>query len=314
MAASAKQLKQRWKDRPDLADAASAWLGDTARPLPTGIEFVEGRIDLRGLPTFPAGLIREINGTHWDQVDLSHADLSGLQLSDVRITGSRLDSTNMKRVVFAGGECVRTSLVGADLQDASFGGLRPGTGTTWSEVDFTKAKMAKRFIVGAQISNCTFRDTKMKATEFYRCLISDTVFATDLREVIFEGRRMGMAKERPFPEYESVPMRGVDFTGSTFYYTTFRQCATEAVTWPEDPKLRIVPVDSPQVEKAIAWLVAQGGGANKGAAKTLHDDVEDANVALPEGTRYLLVNLAEWERPPLDADVEAALFGAGQRS
>ncbi|MGH3975717.1 MAG: pentapeptide repeat-containing protein, partial [Pseudonocardiaceae bacterium] len=106
-----KQLKQRWKDDRELANATTAWLGDTSLPIPAGISQVDGLIDLRGLPTFPAGPVRKITSTRWDHLDLSHSDLSGLQLRDVEITDCRLDQANLKRAHLINVECSRTTLV-----------------------------------------------------------------------------------------------------------------------------------------------------------------------------------------------------------
>ena len=82
-------------------------------------------------------------------------------------------------------------------------------------------------------SRCTFTDTKMKGTEFSRCSISDTTFATDLSKVIFDGKRSGLARDLPFPEQESVVMRRVDLARSRLMFTGFRTCTVEGVPWPE---------------------------------------------------------------------------------
>ena len=41
--------------------------------------------------------------------------------------------------------------------------------------------------------------------------------------------------------------------------------------------------------------------------------MDEVNVLLPDGTPFVVVNLAEWEQPSYANDMEAALFGEGQR-
>jgi hypothetical protein len=182
-------------------------------------------------------------------------------------------------------------------------------------VDFTGAEVGRRFWVGGTIDRCTFESTKLTGTEFYRCLITDSVFATDLRDVVFDGTRKGMMKETPFPEHDRVPLTRVDFTGSRFFMTGFRSCAMEGITWPNDPKLHLITLPSEQVDRALVWLDAQGDRDNTATAKGLRRTIEDeASVMLPDKSRFIVINLAESETPPFTDDMEAALFGAGQRA
>lgn len=311
---SKKDVTQRWKDQPGLAAAVARWLSDTAAPLPEGIGTLDGRVDLRGLPTFPAGNVRELRGVRWSGLDLTYADLSGLWFFDVVIEDCILDQASLKNSRLLGVVCNRTSLVGADLQQATVGGATADSWPTWTDVDFSKAKLGRRMWSGVTITRCTFTDTKMKGTEFYRCSISDTTFATDLSEVIFDGKRSGLARDLPFPEQESVVMQRVDLSRSRLMFTGFRTCTMEGVSWPEDPKVRVILDPADVVEKAAGWLEAQDGRGNSAAAKGLRRLMDEVNVLLPDGTPFVVVNLAEWEQPSYANDMEAALFGEGQSS
>lgn len=307
-----KQVTQRWKDLPGLAAAAARWLSDPSQPLPDGIGTSEGRVDLRGLPTFPAGDVRKLRGVRWSGLDLSYADLSRLWFFDVVIEDCVLDHASLKGARLGGVECRQTTLVGADLQQASMGGATADSWPIWIDVDFSRAKFGPRMWTGVTISRCTFDGTKLKGAEFNRCSINDTSFATDLSEVIFDGERLGLARDKPFPEHDSVPMRRVDLSRSTLMFTGFRRCATADLRWPTNPELRVIPDPAGRVKKAIAWLETTGDTGNVAAAKALPRMLHDMNVLLPDRTPFIVVNLAEWDRPPFKADMATALFGEGQ--
>lgn len=307
-----KQLQQRWKDDRDLAHAVAAWLGDTSLPMPAGIGEIDNRIDLRGLPTFPAGPVRKIESTRWNHLDLSHADLSGLQLRNVEIRDCRLDHANLKRAHLINVVCTRTSLVSANLQNAGFGAITPETQTIWRNVDFTNAKIGGHLWVGATIDGCNFRGAKMQRSEFHRCLITDTKFGTDLTEVTFNGATQGMMKTPPFPEYDRVPMRRLDFTESNLSFTAFRKCAMDDTVWPDDPNVRVITDPVTRIGKAIEWLNGTGAQNNINAGKDLQRLLDDTGTLLSDGQPFVVVELGFWQKPLFKADVEEALFGAGQ--
>lgn len=306
-----KALRQRWRDQPELARAAVDWLADPTTTRPAGLETIDGRIDLRCLPAFPADR-RQFDAIVWDHVDLSSADLTGLWLNSGQIADSSLVGADLRRTKLLDVTIANSDLAAADFRQATVGNSVTGDWPTLTDVDLTNANISGVTWVGVTITRCTFERTKLKKTTFGRCLITDTTFATDLTEVEFHGSRTPVAKINPFRDLEAVPMRGVDFAKSRFDDTVFRNCAVESIKWPDDPNVRVITDPVTRIGKAIEWLNGTGAKNNINAGKDLQRLLDDAGTLLPDGQPFVVVELGFWQKPLFKADVEEALFGAGQ--
>lgn len=258
-----KALQQRWKtaDGRTLAGEVLRFLHGTRSGLPKDVGVHDGRCDLRGLalpaptvgPTLAVGGntatvmsgLHEFRDVHWQQLDLSYAQLSSLRFFGSVIVDCLFDNAICADWRLWDSEVRDSSFVKAGLRDAALGTWYEGRGNAWRNINFDRADLRGLLASGCSIVRSTFKGTKLKGAEFHQATIQHCQFTGALQDVLFDGRQIpGNAKPGVFLD--------TDFSGATFRDVEFRGCHFEAVKMPEG--IDIVP-NFPGVARRVLELL-----------------------------------------------------------
>ena len=191
---TAAELKRRWSE-PDrlrqVRDVRSWLTGQRARP--DGLDAVDGRADLRGIPltATPATIGDKDDpsgGVAWDSLDLSGAQLDQLRVFAGRITDCIFDSASLTALKLWGTDVTDSSFRRADLRSSALGtGEWNGARNTWRRVAFDRANLRETTFTAAILDRCSFEKTS-KGLQLVDCEISDCAFRGELRTLSIDGR------------------------------------------------------------------------------------------------------------------------------
>jgi len=134
-------------------------------PRPHGLDEVDGRVDLRGLPlsSAPSTLGDPQDpraGVTWEGLDLSGAQVEELRFFGGRVVGCRFDGASVTGLKLWGTTVEDSSFVGADLRSRALGtGDWRGLRDVWRRVAFDRANLRESVFLGCLLEECTFATT-----------------------------------------------------------------------------------------------------------------------------------------------------------
>lgn len=214
------ELTDRWTGGGrETATAVRTWLAGRG-PRPDGLGEVGGRVDLRGLPlTREPATLGSANddgaGVSWEGLDLSHARADALQLFGGRIRDCVLDGASLVDLRVHGTAVDRCSFRQADLRNASLGtGEWRGRTATWSDVDFSRAKLHRATVIGATLERCRF-ERPGRLLQLQDCRILDCTFSGLLDSLVIDGRghRHPVSCSDFRADFRAAELRGSSITG-----------------------------------------------------------------------------------------------------
>jgi uncharacterized protein YjbI with pentapeptide repeats len=262
MKVSANKLRQRWLS-PEGKVSSRAVL---AR-LKTGDDFsgleigeVDGRADLRGIALDSPGA--EWNSVGLERVDFSYSSLSSLRLMDCAIESCLFDGASCADLRLWRSAISDSSFKGADLKGSALGAWSDGKGNVYRNVSFAGSNLDRSGTSAAVYEDCDFSGAKLDRINFWQSSLVRCRFAGEVRDVIFEGRRMGEGKPDP------NPMIDVDFSEAKFDGCEFRGVSFDRVLLPSDPDLVLIS-DAQQVDRALAALQSQADGKGSAVARLM---------------------------------------------
>ena len=313
---SMKALQHRWRtaDGRTLAAEVLRFLHGTRSDLPVDVGVHDGRRDLRGLalpaPTFGSTLavggktatvmsgLQEFRDVHWQQLDLSHAQLSSLRFFGSVIADCRFDNAICADWRLWDSDVKDSSFVKAGLRDSALGTwYEGGTGNVWRNIDFDGADLRGLVATGCLMVHCSFKGAKLKGAEFLQATIQYCQFTGVLQDVLFDGRQIpGRAEPEVFLE--------TDFSGATFRDVEFRGCHFEAVKLPEG--IDLVP-NFPIVARRVLELLGDNESLEARMLRAVYDLAlklpgEDSSVGVFNRADYL-----RWGGEPLAALAESLI-------
>jgi uncharacterized protein YjbI with pentapeptide repeats len=233
----------------------------TGTPL-DGLELgeIDGHVDLRGLPLPVPGRtpepavpgmvtlspLTEFDGVRLDRLDLRHARLDHARFFHTTITDCRFDAASCYDWRLWAIDVTRCGFVGTDLSQSSFGAWCEGRGNTFTDIDFTGARLDGVGTNTATYVDCNFSEASLDGVNFWQSSLIRATFAGPLKNVIFDGRMLGAGKPDP------NPMEDVDLSATVMSNVNFRGVRLDRVRLPDDPDLAVY--DRTIVERALALL------------------------------------------------------------
>ena len=304
---SVSELRERWLTPEGARLAASvlqrATAGEGLESL--GVDRVDGRWDLRGFSAaraqvrpsgvFDALLVEAVSGaTHVKSATLRDLDLSAAWLDHWRFTAVTLENCVFDRASCRDWRlwaCMvrQSSFVGTDLRDGALGTDSDGRFVSWTDVDFSRARLDGSFFYGGSITRCDFSGSKVAGVKFWDCDVADTVYTGNLKQVLFDlrGRRVSAPVAR---------LQRVDFSRCTFDDVGFRGCQLDTVELPPDPNLVVVR-DFLAVAPAHLERVA---GREDAAARAFRAVIENEMRGETDAVWDLLIHLQDVSTGPED--------------
>lgn len=244
-------LRKRWEspEGQERAEEALACLL-AGRPLSgLGLDEVDGRVDLRGLPAPIPQRLRRFETEGWfveelgGLVKFQHARLAGLDLSGAQLQNFRFHDSQLTGCLFTGANCQDWRLWGtevtdcgfakADLRQAAVGTWHDNRRNAWRRVDFSGADFRTLSVTAALFEDCDFSAAKLAKVKFEQCALTRCRFSGVLRETIFDGRELTDVPAPPPPD-------DVDFADARFDQVEFMEFDLSRVILPRDPDVRLV--------------------------------------------------------------------------
>lgn len=167
-------LRKRWNtsDGRERAEEAIACLVAGRRLDGLGLDSVDGRLDLRGLPVpVPRRLQRfetagwfaeklgelvQFRGRHLESIDFSGAQLQSLRFTDSQITNCQFLDANCRDWRLWGTNVVDCDFAGASLREAAVGTWHEGRRNSWKRVTFTGTDLRVAVSWMSIYDNCNF--------------------------------------------------------------------------------------------------------------------------------------------------------------
>ncbi|GAA2009040.1 uncharacterized protein YjbI with pentapeptide repeats [Nakamurella flavida] len=279
----------RWEQSLPTQAAVRAWLSGHA-PRPDGLGTVGGRIDLRGIELTGAPLTLGSNddptaGITWESLDLSCARMDALRLFGARIHDCVFDGAGLVDLRVWGATVTECSFRRADLRHAILGaGEWHGLRSTWTDISFERAKMARAVFTGSVLRRCRF-DTPGRFLQMQDCVVDECAFIGVLDTLVVDGR----GHRHPLSTSAFV----ADLGGATFRGTHVTGYRLDRATLPDQADLLVVHRYVEVFTAAADRLeLPSGSEADHRAAQ-------------------LLRRLAAAPGPDLDADICLDLDGLG---
>jgi uncharacterized protein YjbI with pentapeptide repeats len=191
---NAAELKRRWSapDRLRRVREVRSWLTGHG-PRPDGLEMVQGRTDLRGIPlsATPATIGDKDDpsaGVVWDSLDLSGAQLDHLRFFAGHIVNCTFDTASMTGLRAWATEITDSTFRRADLRNSALGtGEWNRVRNTWRRVAFDRANLRDVTFTAAILDQCTFERIS-KQLMLIDCEIHDCTFRGELGTLVIAGR------------------------------------------------------------------------------------------------------------------------------
>jgi uncharacterized protein YjbI with pentapeptide repeats len=282
----------------------------------------DGRWDLSSLDAPPTKIVRrffigftrieeqsgflQVRGLHWKDLSFSRCHLDSLRLFDTRIENCSFDQARCQGWRMWSSTFVNSTFRGADLRNASLGGVDRGKRPSFVNVDFSKADLRGSVHKAADMTKCTFAETKLDKVDFNGTIFEDCTFRGELNQVLFHRRAF---KGEGFPPNE---MKGVDFRRATFHYVEFRGLDMLDVVWPEDPDHMVLDEYPAALDRALAML----GGRSDNEAKALAAFLGVKRKWVGPGQQRGVLrraDLIEVAGPKLTAELIKTLSAIGER-
>jgi uncharacterized protein YjbI with pentapeptide repeats len=242
-----RALTDRW--RSGAGEAVLSRLRSGAGLGDLGLAIHEGRVDLRGLAT-PAATVIRVDRAHWRDLDLSHARLPSLRFFDTQLTNCRFDRARCPDWRLWNSQVSDCAFIGTDLRGAALGTWHDNRHNRWRNTDFTTADLRDVQFHGAHLDRCDFARARLDDAQFLQSALTGCRFQGRMKEVMFDNR---LLPDEPRPE----PLRQVDFSAVTFEYVEFRGCHFIDVRFPDH--IRLIP-HYPAVAARQLALVADDPG------------------------------------------------------
>lgn len=242
-----------------------------------GLDTVEGRIDLRGIPASgsdvggPQGIV-VLRAAHLEQLDLRGARLSSWRFHDSAVRDCRFEAADCRDWRLWNTTVHECRFTDADLEGSAVGTWHNGRGNAWETIDFTDADFRVGVSQVTRYEDCDFSSADLTDVDFEQCVLVRCRFAEDLHQVVFDGRALD---GRP----PSPPMKEVDFSGARFDGVEFLGFNLDGVVLPDDPDLRLVRRFPCAVKRALVLLE----GDETSAAGVLRADLEARLQMLRDG-------------------------------
>lgn len=270
------------------------------RPLDElGLEKVEGRIDLRGLPAPVPRRLARYEQAGWfieklgNLVRFEEVALRGLDLSGASLDSFRFHRCIIENCLFDGARCHdwrmwesrtrETSFRKADLRRATLGPWSAGKGNTFSRVDFARADFRDCTSMTAIFEDCDFSRARLDKVQFQRCGIVRCTFAGILDEVEFDGRVFEPDMREP-NRYEDI-----DMSDALLRLAEFWGIDLPAFRLPHDPGLRVIRNYPCVVTAAVKALQGRDDKAGRVLRAVLSDE-----RTVKRGYPFGLSNRADW--------------------
>ncbi len=246
------ELKRRWSepDQPRLARQVRTWLTGHG-PRPSGLDVVDGRADLRGIPltATPATIGDKDDpsaGITWDSLDLSGSQLDQLRIFAGSIINCRFDSASMNALKVWGTKITDSTFRRTDLRSSALGtGEWKGRRNTWRRVTFDRANLRDTAFTAAILEQCTFEKTS-KLLRLVDCEITDCTFRGELNTLLIDGRG------HRYPVDPSAI--SADFSDAVFNDSSIEGYHLDKVHLPRQDGLIVLHCYPRVLRAAAAWL------------------------------------------------------------
>ncbi|MFN8074526.1 MAG: pentapeptide repeat-containing protein [Kineosporiaceae bacterium] len=180
-------LVSRWDDTGVGATRQRLVAELLAGSTPTSSPFgrVEGRLDLRGLPVTAAlspqtsrADVGTADGQGWRSIDLSGAELSGMNWRGHRVEDCVFDHARLEGLRCWAVTVTGSSFVGADLRAGQLGPLPTGQvgPSRWSEVDLRRSDLRGAH-AGAEFTSVDLGNAKLTGADLGWSTLTDVRFA-----------------------------------------------------------------------------------------------------------------------------------------
>lgn len=277
-----RDLTLRWHEpgATQLRLDARRWLLGQG-PRPDGLESINGRVDLRGLPlSWTATVVGSPEPGHsaisWDSLDLRNAQLDHLRFFGVRMQNCLFDGASCLNWALWGVHGTDNSFVRASLKQSGLGtGDWSGPRTHWLRTDFSRARLNGSFFAAASLRSCRFRDAT--SVQFLDCEVVECEFAGKLRHLIINGR--GLA-------WSAVPRAiSVDFSGASWDDCIVEAYDLSSMVPPAQGDVLVVHDYASVLRRAVTLVGDELSETSRRARKILERMV---NAAGPSGTDLAL--------------------------
>lgn len=266
--ATAAELKRRWDglDAARLVREVRTWLLGQG-PRPGGLEEVDGRVDLRGVPltATPATVGDQQDprgGVTWEGLDLSGAQVEELRFFGGRVTGCRFDGASLTGLRLWGTTVEDSSFRRADLRSRALGtGDWNGLRTVWRRVAFDRANLRESVFLGCVLEDCTF-DKTTKLLQITDSEVRGCTFTGLLTSLLVSGQGHRVPVD---PHAFSA-----DFSGATFRDCKIEGYALDRTRLPDQDDLLVVRHYPSVMATAASYLqVSDDSPAGRSAAGIL---------------------------------------------
>lgn len=246
-------LRRRWSEpgRLGLVRETRTWLMGNG-PRPGGLEEIDGRLDLRGIPLFatPAIIGDASGGVHWESLDLSAAELDQLRISNSQISNCCFDRASMTSFKLWGTNVSDCTFRRTDLRSSALGtGSWEGRRDSWLRVAFDRANLRQASFTAAVLDNCSFEKTS-KLLQLVDCEVIECTFRGELDSLLIDGRG------HRYPVDPSA--FSADFRAATLRNSSITGYRLDEVSLPDQPDLAVIRHYPTALRSAVAWLGRSG--------------------------------------------------------
>jgi uncharacterized protein YjbI with pentapeptide repeats len=261
-----QRLVTRWE--PDRILAAVAVLHGRVDVSEVAFGQVGGRWDLRGLSLPQVAktplsqsdsmllyLIEgfaDIRQTSWRDLDLSHAELGDLRLTDLRIENCSFVKANLSDLRMWGTQVTNSDFTQADLRNAMVGAWVDGRGDSFIDCRFDRTRLGNLMTDAGEFVRCQFLSIKLKSQRFMSTAFRHCVFTGKLQEVVFDGRDLSESTGRPGHN----DMYGCDFTDSQLDDVQFIAIDASNMKLPTGPDYVVISKFPRVISAAKKWLTS----------------------------------------------------------
>jgi len=224
-----KELKKRW-ELPEYKKLYSEVLNCLKKKKDLskidGIEYIDGYIDLRGLPLICDPVNHSVT---FCRLNLHKVDFSFSELYLYNFENSNFDSCIFNMSKFDQTEtttsnfknCQFKSVLLKDSYWGKNGALTVDCGS-FIDCDFTGSKIKNTFFDWALVKGCTFLDCEISSCHFGATRFIDCIFGGKIRKTFFRGYPTVKVRPLLYPLFKYDvkdyynPMQNIDFTQVTF--------------------------------------------------------------------------------------------------
>jgi len=187
----------------------------------------------------------KLNGVNLNSIDFSFADLSYACFSKISIDNCLFNNTNAKELDVTAtnfSNCIfkKTNLVGS-----YFNQNQGGNSGSFKNIDFIESNLSKCIFYFPIIENCTFKDCKIKETDFDGSRFKDTIFIGKIESAWFRGYAENYKKSL----FELLISKKLKNIRNEMINVDFSKCELEDVLF--ENEINLNRCDFPNGEKYI---------------------------------------------------------------